>query len=150
MFTPDSSAIATMASMNTTYSFKIEGPILKVVGTEQIIIRPGRVLCLFYDLTVGGTEPFATGEGLDEPSAFADGLRKSTTAPKPLTPAQRATANLAAISAKDSTDTAIELAKAHAEIASLNERLAAAEKPKSGRGGRNIPGSAAPMENTTA
>lgn len=147
MFKPEPQQIALLESMRSTYRLSREAETVRVVGTDTIRVKEGRTICYISDLILG--EVYCEGEGTDDASALTDALAKALRAPKPQTPAQKMTANLAAVSAQDATETSVALAAANAEIASLTARLAAAEKPKGGRGrGGNIPGIGLPMENT--
>lgn len=115
--------------LNATYRFRHRGPTFeedeKTGRMKQI--DAGGVFCDIIDLTTN--EHYATGVGIDETLALENAITKANTAPKPLTPAQKADIE-AGIAKQAEADS--KLAEANAEIERLKAELAAS-KPKRGR-----------------
>lgn len=78
-------------ALNAEYRFtSVAGGVQKdgQGGWERIDDQPGFIKCEIQDRTTG--EFYATGRGEDHSEALANALDVALTAPKPLTPAQKA------------------------------------------------------------
>lgn len=88
-----------MLKMNCTYRFIHTAESYKLLENGTVAIdtsKPGRqVFCEIIDLSVPGSEPFVKQLGDDEPTAYRLAVAAALVAPKPMTPAQKATSQAA-------------------------------------------------------
>jgi hypothetical protein len=132
MFAPTPEQIAILEKLDSTYRFTNQAPTWKEMPDGKLhMFSQGCTICFIIDLRMD--EVYASGMGDSKATALADALNKAIPAPKPLTPAQKATKQVADTSKLVIGEKDQQIIKLMAKLEATQKRLAEVEK-SAGRG----------------